>query len=280
LYARGVLNEYAAGWESTFLDAAQVHALLSFLFAPALAVFPLQGFSLADVQALRFVQEPSPAGGARWVHLYAATLLLLVVLPRLVLARIRPARAPHRPQLPARPRQQPYFRLLADQIGAGTPAVLRVIPYSFTVDEARHKGLVGVAAMVLGDQAQLMLRPSAPYGEEPKDACAMRAWTMPTSPSRPCCSTSPPRPSAKTTAPSSTTWRSRRRAASPCCSTNRAWSNAAPARPVSSAPGRTRRAVAPVLPVPPHQPPTVVDLLHPARYPLELRQRPGDVGAR
>jgi hypothetical protein len=77
---------------------------LSWLFAPALAVFPLQGFSLADVQALRFVQEPSPAGGARWVHLYAATLLLLVVLPRLVLALISAlACAPHRAQLPARP---------------------------------------------------------------------------------------------------------------------------------------------------------------------------------
>ena len=70
-----------------------MHALLSFLFAPALAVFPLQGFSLADVQALHFVQEPSPAGGARWVHLYAATLFLLVVLPRVVLAVVSALRA-------------------------------------------------------------------------------------------------------------------------------------------------------------------------------------------
>src|SRR5206468_653732 len=71
LYARGLLTEYAVGWESTFLDARQVHALLSWLFAPAMAVFPIDGLNLADVQALRFVQEPSPAGGARWVHLYA-----------------------------------------------------------------------------------------------------------------------------------------------------------------------------------------------------------------
>lgn len=170
LYARGVLNEYAAGWESTFLDANQVHALLSYLFAPALAVFPLQGFSLADIQALRFVQEPSPAGGARWVHLYAATLLLLVVLPRLVLAivaSLRARRIAHRFPLDL---GEPYFRLLADRIGAAGPAVLRVIPYSFTVDEARHKGLAAVATMVLGEQAQLMLRPSSTYGEEPRQA--------------------------------------------------------------------------------------------------------------
>jgi hypothetical protein len=170
LYARGLLNEYAAGWESTFLDAGQVHALLSVLFAPAMAVFPLQGFSPADVQALRFVQEPSPAGGARWVHLYAATLLLLVVLPRLILAIVSSLRASRLARHFPLDLGQPYFRLLADRVGASGLAVLRVIPYSFTVDEPRHKGLAAVAAMVLGEQAQLMLRPSSPYGEEPKDA--------------------------------------------------------------------------------------------------------------
>jgi hypothetical protein len=30
--------------------------LLSWLFAPALAVFPIEGFTLVDVQSLRFVQ--------------------------------------------------------------------------------------------------------------------------------------------------------------------------------------------------------------------------------
>jgi hypothetical protein len=102
--------------------------------------------------------------------LYAATLLLLVVLPRLVLSivsALRARRLAHRFPLDL---GQPYYRLLADRVGASGPAVLRVIPYSFTVDEARHKGLAAVAAMVLGEQAQLMLRPSCPYGEEPKDA--------------------------------------------------------------------------------------------------------------
>lgn len=170
LYARGIVNEYAAGWESTFLDAQQVHGLLSVLFAPALTVFPLQGFSLADVQALRFVQEPSPAGGARWVHLYAATLFLLVVLPRLVLALVSALRARRLARNFPLDLGQPYFRLLADRVGASGPAVLRVVPYSVTVDEARHRGLASVAAMVLGEQAQVMLRPSSPYGEDPKES--------------------------------------------------------------------------------------------------------------
>ena len=55
LYARGLLTQYVAGWESTFLDARQVHTLLSWVFAPVLFLFSfLQGFSLADIESLRF----------------------------------------------------------------------------------------------------------------------------------------------------------------------------------------------------------------------------------
>ena len=173
LYARGLMTQYAAGWESTFLDAGHVHALLSWLFAPALAVFPIQGFTLADVQSLRFVQEPSPAGGARWVHLYAATLFLLVVLPRLVLAAFSHWRAARMSRHFDLDLQQPYYRKLADQIGMGAgPALLRVLPYSFTLDEARDRGLSAIAVRMFGEQARVMLRPPIPYGEDVHAAAA------------------------------------------------------------------------------------------------------------
>lgn len=170
LYARGLLTEYRAGWESTFLDGAQVHAILSLVFAPALNLLPLHGFTLADIDALRFSQPPSAAGGARWVHLYAATLLLLVVLPRMVLAfmchwRARALRTNFPIDL-----GQPYFRRLDEQAGLGGPALLRVLPYSFTVDEVRHKGLSELSLMLYGDQARVLLRPAIEYGEPPEVA--------------------------------------------------------------------------------------------------------------
>jgi hypothetical protein len=169
LYARGLLTEYAAGWESTFLDANQVHSLLSWLFAPAMFLFPIEGFSAADVQALRFVQEPSSAGGARWVHLYAATLLLLVILPRLVLSLFAGWRAARLARRFPIDLQQPYYLKLADHIGAGpAPVTLRVLPYSFTLDERRDRGLSELAAALYGEQTRVMLRPSLPYGEDPK----------------------------------------------------------------------------------------------------------------
>ncbi|MEO5933898.1 MAG: DUF2868 domain-containing protein [Duganella sp.] len=169
LYGRGLLSQYAAGWESTFLDATQVHGLLSFLFAPAVAVFHLQGFSLAEIEALRFPQTTAPAGGARWVHLYAATIFLLVVLPRLGLALAahwRAARLTGRFPIDL---DQPYFRKLNETIGAATGGMLRVLPFSFTVDEARHRGLGQIAVMLFGEQGRMMLRPSTSYGEEPRE---------------------------------------------------------------------------------------------------------------
>lgn len=170
LYARGLLTQYAAGWESTFLDAAQVHTLLSTLFTPALLVFPIEGFSLADIEALHFTRTPSAAGGARWVHLYAATLFLLVVLPRLLLALASGWRAGRLRRSFPLDLGEPYFNAVASGIGAAAPAVVRVIPYSFTVDEARDRGLAALVQAALGEQARLMLHPSCPYGEDLKES--------------------------------------------------------------------------------------------------------------
>jgi hypothetical protein len=168
LYARGLLSQYAAGWESTFLDARQVHGLLSFLFAPVVALFQLQGFSLTEIEALRFPQTTAAAGGARWVHLYAATILLLVVIPRLLLSLTGQWRATLLARRFPLDLDQPYFRKLSDFMGMAQGGMLRVLPYSFTVDEERHRGLGQIAIMLFGEQGRVMLRPSTSYGEEPQ----------------------------------------------------------------------------------------------------------------
>ena len=170
LYARGLTLQYGAGWESTFLDASQVHQILSIIFAPALFFFPLQGFTLADVEALRFTGTTLAGSGARWVHLYAATILLLVVLPRCLLAIAYQLRASKLCRNFPLDIEQPYFRKLSAQVGNAEPGVLRVLPYSYTLDEARDRGLTAVATVILGEHARVMLRPSLAYGEDPVDA--------------------------------------------------------------------------------------------------------------
>lgn len=170
LYARGFLSQYSAGWESTFLDAAQVHAILSLLFTPAAALLQLPVFSLADIEALRFGQAPSVASGARWVHLYAATIFLLVVVPRLMLAGFANWRARKLSAHFPLDLEQPYFRAFNEKLVVDSGGTLRVLPYSFTLDEARDKGLSALATILLGAQARLMLRPSTGYGEEVQEA--------------------------------------------------------------------------------------------------------------
>jgi hypothetical protein len=168
LYARGILQHYAPTWESTFLDAAQVHQLLSLLFAPAMAVFPLQGFTLADVQRLGMGAAALPGEGARWVHLYAATLALLVVLPRLVLALISHLRAGWIKRRFPLALNDPYFVRLAAESGAPSIAAVRVLPYSYELDEVRQRGLDAVLRGLFGETVRVIVRPSLRYGEETK----------------------------------------------------------------------------------------------------------------
>jgi hypothetical protein len=169
LYLRGLVSQYRAGWESTFLTAEQVHALLTLLFMPATSLFHLPGFSIAQVKALQLAPSAEAGAGALWAHLYSGTLLLLVILPRLALAlaawRTEKKLAAHFPLS----LEHPYFLKLAAAMDPATPAVLPVFPYSFTVDGIRNEGLTTLARMLLGPQARVKLHPSTPYGEAPQE---------------------------------------------------------------------------------------------------------------
>jgi len=167
LYLRGLVLDYRVGWQSTFLDAAAVHALLSALLAPALA---LSGQSLPDVaalQALRLPQagEAATASAAPWIHLYALQLLLLVLMPRLLLALWAGLRARRlQAQLPL-PLAEPYFqRLLRPQRGGHTP--VQVWPHARAADGAAQAALLALLVRVLGDGVQLQLAPTVAYGSE------------------------------------------------------------------------------------------------------------------
>lgn len=86
LFTRGLVVEYRVGWESTFLSAEQVHAILRVLLMPAMALFPFEPFSVQDIADLQFSSGNGALAGARWVYLYATLLALVVMLPRLLLA--------------------------------------------------------------------------------------------------------------------------------------------------------------------------------------------------
>lgn len=170
MYARGLAFDYRAGWESTFLDASQVHAILSTVFWPAAKLFGMPLPSIEEVAAMRFATGSAatavPAqSAARWIHLYAATVALIVIVPRLLLGLIAGGRERRIAASFPVNLDEPYFRRLTGPFTRGTARV-RVLPYSFTVDEPAVAGLRRMAVALLGDGAEVAMRPSVPYGME------------------------------------------------------------------------------------------------------------------
>lgn len=89
MYWRGLVFDYQALWQSTFLSPQTVHQILSVVLGPASWLSALWGgTALPDAQALAQLRYPASTGenAGRWIHWYAITVLLVVVLPRSVLA--------------------------------------------------------------------------------------------------------------------------------------------------------------------------------------------------
>jgi len=87
MYAKGWSHEYRAVWESTLLKSDQAEAFFSTLFWPASKAIGIP----VPVQDLPLMQRmdgkaKKPADALPWIHLYATTLLLLVIAPRLLIA--------------------------------------------------------------------------------------------------------------------------------------------------------------------------------------------------
>ncbi len=164
LYIRGLVLEYRAGWESTFLEAEAVHQLLAFVLGPASA---LTGIPIADVarlEALRFSVGPGE-NAAPWIHLYAATVALVVLVPRLLLGlgtwlaeRQLAARFPVT-------LEEPYFQRLTRPLGR-EPARIRVIPYSYQLPPQAVIGWQTIAARLFGTSAEVSVAPNVAWGGE------------------------------------------------------------------------------------------------------------------
>lgn len=163
MYLRGLVLDYRAGWQSTFLDAGFVQVVLDTLLAPARAV---TGIVLPDVAPLRLA--PGAAAGASaapWIHLYAATLALFVLLPRALLALVAAGRARAlAAQLPLA-LAGPYFDTLRLQ-QQGANAVVQVVPHAVALSAQAALGLRAVLATLYGETLQLRVADAVPFGDE------------------------------------------------------------------------------------------------------------------
>lgn len=165
MYVRGLVFEYLAGWESTFIGADTVQRLLAFALAPGAA---LTGIAVPGAEHLETIRFSTVGGGenaASWIHLYAATVAIVVLAPRLLLAaaawfserRI----ATHFPiKL-----DETYFQRL-QRAYTDKPARIHVVPYSFTLPETSVAHLNTVLMRVFGMSTTVSLAATVAYGDE------------------------------------------------------------------------------------------------------------------
>jgi hypothetical protein len=168
LYLRGVALDYRAGWESTFLDAQQVHAVLSVLYGPASTLTRVSVPDATHLESIRFGDGGGGESAARWIHLLAATALLFIVLPRLVLAALASLtvwrwslRAPVPPGL------VPYFRSAFSGVeGVVGRGIVAVVPYAYEPDPVALARLRTLLPAALGENLVVDLRTPVRYGDE------------------------------------------------------------------------------------------------------------------
>jgi hypothetical protein len=87
MYFQGLLQGYHAIWSSTFITSEpSVTAFVHFLFGPSLLVSDLLGLGLADAIDIGHLLSPQGDRAAAWIHLFAITVMITVVVPRAVLA--------------------------------------------------------------------------------------------------------------------------------------------------------------------------------------------------
>jgi hypothetical protein len=162
LYVRGLAFEYRATWQSTFLDAPAVHAIARAAYAPGALLLRMP---VPDAAAVAAIRAPSSANAAQWIHLMAATVSAIVILPRLLLALGARLIERHRAANFVVPLEDPYFRRLLRGFHGGAARV-RVIPYSHAPDTAAIAGLESIVARVFGGGAAMTVTAPVAYGDD------------------------------------------------------------------------------------------------------------------
>lgn len=167
IFLRALTVEYRAGWESTFLDAGQVHAILAVILGPASTLTGIEIPSVSGIGELRW--SGGEAGGTNagpWIKLWAATLVGVVVLPRLIFAGWNRLRAFMRTRSFTIPGRENFYvrRLLRAREGGG--GAIRITPYAYTPDAASLSALEHILRQALGDRIVVQIDPPVLYGAE------------------------------------------------------------------------------------------------------------------
>lgn len=179
MYAGGLGLEYLAGWESTFLDETALAKLLAVVLGPASMLTGIALPEPAHLATLHWSTTQSGENAAPWIHLYAVTAALFIVLPRGLLAMQAWRRAYRlRTTFPLPNATEPYFRRLLAAVH-GEAGVVRIVTYSYHLSDAARDGLRELLSEVLGERMKVEFSDAIAYGAEDDYLAAARRTQAP-----------------------------------------------------------------------------------------------------
>lgn len=179
MYGRALVLDYRAGWQSTLLEPEQVHALLATLLAPAAAVSGISVPGVDAVAQLRTGPLGAPLASAAatgssaaqtvpWLHLFAYTLALAVLLPRSLLALHAAWRSWLASRgLPLAIDDAYTAKLLLGRRGAAAVVkAVQVLAHGFSPAPRATLALRSLLAAQFGSALELHAAPAVAYGDE------------------------------------------------------------------------------------------------------------------
>jgi len=169
MYVKGLANEYTAVWESTFFQSSeQLRPFLQTILGPAAAITGEAIPSAAELEAIHW-SEGAKAGGenaARWIHWYAITIGLFVLLPRAIFATIWKLRADRMARtLPFRKTWPRYFDRIIS-ISSGAALDIALVPYALDPDETKKRAITKRLEDEFKRPLDLAWGKMVPFGEE------------------------------------------------------------------------------------------------------------------
>lgn len=167
LYLRGIAFDYRAGWESTFLDPEGARRLAAVLYAPGSWVTGIAVPEAAHFEMIRWREGRGGVPAAQWIHLLAGTVLVLVIVPRLllaILATFAAARVARSLPLPAE--ATAHARQAFGAFGGVVQGRVTVLPYAYEPPPEALARLPAILARDLGEGLTLDVRPPLAYGDE------------------------------------------------------------------------------------------------------------------
>ena len=166
MYLRGLEKEYYAGWESTFLEPETVRGFLSIVLGPAALLTGQRVPSVERIEALHLGEGNVGENAAIWIHLFATTTFIFIVVPRCFLAFTEFKREIYlRNNFPIPKVDDPYFRKLLI-VKPGQKEHISVVPYTIELTDQQREVLRSLTTQIFGIKSETEFYSTIKYGSQ------------------------------------------------------------------------------------------------------------------